>query len=74
MRTTVGRRPVMTGPSTAHQVALDLRPESPPAFVMEPPGYLLHRWDGDTLVSLAAVLGEWPGPYPFLDADGQVID
>jgi 3',5'-cyclic-AMP phosphodiesterase len=74
MRATVGRRAVMTGPSTAHQVALDLRPESPPAFVMEPPGYVLHRWDGDALVSLAAVLGVWPGPFPFLDAAGQVID
>jgi Icc protein len=74
MRATVGRRAVMTGPSAAHQVALDLRPESPPAFVMEPPGYLLHRWDGGALVSLAAVLGEWPGPFPFLDAEGKMID
>jgi 3',5'-cyclic-AMP phosphodiesterase len=74
MRATVGRRAVMTGPSTAHQVALDLQPESPPAFVMEPPGYVLHRWNGEGLVSLAAVLGDWPGPFPFLDAAGKVSD
>jgi 3',5'-cyclic AMP phosphodiesterase CpdA len=74
MRATVGRRAVMTGPSPAHQVALDLRPEGPSAFVMEPPGYLLHRWDGGGVVSLAAVLGEWPGPFPFFDADGKLID
>jgi hypothetical protein len=37
-------------------------------------GYLLHRWDDGALVSLAAVLGEWPGPFPFFDAHGKLID
>lgn len=74
IRASVGGRPAMTGPSPAHQVALDLRPEGPSAFTMEPPGYLLHRFDDGQFVSLAAVLGEWPGPFPFFDADGRLID
>jgi 3',5'-cyclic AMP phosphodiesterase CpdA len=36
---------VMTSPSTAHQVALDLRPESPARFAMDPPACLLHYWE-----------------------------
>jgi 3',5'-cyclic AMP phosphodiesterase CpdA len=74
IRATVGGRAAMIGPSPAHQVALDLRPEGPSAFMMEPPGYLLHRFDGGGLVSLAAVLGDWPGPFPFFGADGKLID
>jgi 3',5'-cyclic-AMP phosphodiesterase len=42
----VGGRAAMTGPSTAHQVTLDLRADAPSSFSMEPPGYLLHRWHG----------------------------
>jgi 3',5'-cyclic AMP phosphodiesterase CpdA len=74
IRATVGGRPAMIGPSPAHQVALDLRPEGPSAFVLEPPGYMLHRWSDGQLVSHLAVLGQFPGPFPFFDADGQLID
>lgn len=74
IRTTVGGRAAMTGPSPAHQVALDLRAEGPSAFMMEPPGYLLHRFADGGVVSLAAVLGPWPGPFPFFGADGRLID
>jgi 3',5'-cyclic AMP phosphodiesterase CpdA len=52
-------------PSTAHQLALDLSPGAPGAFVMEPPGYQLHRWDGRRLVSHTCVVGEFEGPFPF---------
>ena len=56
-----------TAPSTAHQLLLDLEPAAKAShFVMEPPGYQLHRWDAeDGLVSHTAVVGVWPGPYPF---------
>jgi 3',5'-cyclic AMP phosphodiesterase CpdA len=67
----VGGRPAMIGPSPAHHVALDLRPQGPSAFKLEPPGYMLHRWDGARLVSLAAVIGEWPGPFPFVDPEAS---
>lgn len=70
----VGGRAAMICPSPAHQVALDLRPEGPSAFRLEPPGYMLHRWQDRELVSHVAVLGDWPGPYPFFDPTGALID
>ncbi len=55
-----------TAPSTAHQVALDLDPQSPLQFIFEPPGYQLHLWREEAgLVSHTATFGDWPGPYPF---------
>ena len=53
-----------TAPSTAHQVALDLRPEARLSFTLEPPGYQLHYWrEGIGLVTHTANIGDWPGPY-----------
>ena len=69
----VGGRSAIIGPSAAHQVVLDLRPAGPSAFRLEPPGYMLHRWHDRRLVSYAAVLGDWPGPYPFFDAAGRLL-
>ena len=58
--------PITVAPSTAHQIALDLRPGERARFTLEPPGYLLHRWSlAEGLVTLGAVSGDWPGPYPF---------
>ena len=46
-------------PSVAHQVALDLRPGAPSAFVMEPPALQLHLWlPGQGLVSHTRYLGD----------------
>lgn len=57
---------VSTCPSPAHQIALDLRPEAPECFLMEPPGYQLHLWTPATgVVSHTAVIGTFAGPYPF---------
>lgn len=64
-----------TAPCVAHQVALDLRPDGPSAFVMEPPGYQLHHWTPeDGLRSHTAFIGDFAGPYPFFDPAGQLID
>jgi 3',5'-cyclic AMP phosphodiesterase CpdA len=63
---------VSTCPSPAHQVALDLRPDGPSAFVMEPPGYQLHWWDGARLVSHTAFIGEFDGPYPFFEGNDLI--
>jgi 3',5'-cyclic AMP phosphodiesterase CpdA len=70
----VGGRAAMVSPSPAHQVALDLRPEGPSAFRLEPPGYMLHRWQDRQLVSHVAVVGDWPGPFPFFDSTGKLIE
>jgi 3',5'-cyclic-AMP phosphodiesterase len=60
-------------PSTAHQVALDLDADSRDDFVLEPPGYQLHSWDGRRFVSNAVVVGEFGARYPFRDG-GALID
>ncbi|MGE0098029.1 MAG: phosphodiesterase [Hydrogenophaga sp.] len=52
-------------PSTAHQVALDLRPGASGAFIMEPPGYQLHLWQGGRLISHTCPVGDFSGPFPF---------
>jgi Icc protein len=59
---------VMTAPSTAHQVTLDLRPDAPLSFTMEPPACLLHVWQETTgLVTHTSYIGDFGGPYPFRD-------
>jgi len=70
----VGGRSVLTSPSTAHQVALDLREQAPSAFRMEPPGFMLHRWADGLLVSHVANIGDFAGPFPFFDEAGALID
>jgi 3',5'-cyclic AMP phosphodiesterase CpdA len=53
-------------PSTAHQVALTLRPDDPLCYIMEPPGFQLHAWVAGTgLVSHTLFTGRFAGPYPF---------
>ena len=63
----------VTCPSPAHQVALDLESDQPPMFVMEPPGYMLHRWSDKRFVSFGVAVGEFDGPYPFYE-QGKLID
>jgi len=53
-----------TAPSTAHQMVLNLSEEMSLRYKLEPPGYQLHLWREDGLVTHTAVLGDWPGPYP----------
>ena len=58
----------VTCPSPAHQVALDFAPGADACFVMEPPGYLLHRWtEHEGFTTYAAVLGDYDGPYRFYE-------
>jgi Icc protein len=48
-----------TSPATAHQVALDLAPETRLAVLMEPPACMLHFWLGEAegLVSHVSLIG-----------------
>jgi len=48
-----------TAPSTAHQVRLNLIPDARISFTFEPPGYQLHLWQDDGLITHTAVLGDW---------------
>jgi len=67
---TVGGRPVITCPSPAHQVALDINENAQGFFRMEPPGFMLHWWNGSQLISHTVFTGDYDGPYPFFDAGG----
>jgi hypothetical protein len=51
-------------PSTATQIALNLRPDAPPASFREPPACLLHwRHDG-TMATRTSYIGRFGGPFP----------
>lgn len=55
----------MTVPSTAHQIHLDLAPEAPALFCLEPPGYALHLLrEGQVLTHLVAS-GRYGEPQAF---------
>lgn len=63
-----------TSPAPAHQVALDLHPDAPSRWMLEPPGFRLCALDGaGRVVSHLAAAGEFEGPYPFHDG-GALID
>lgn len=74
IRADVGGRTALTCPSPAHQVALDIDPQAPSRFIMEPPGYMLHWWNDGRLVSHTVALGDYDGPHPFHGPDGKLID
>ncbi len=63
--TRVGRSVGVIAPATAHQIALALGPGAPELWTMEPPGFLLHRWDGQRLVTHQVLVDDFPGPYRF---------
>ena len=55
-----------TAPSTATSIVLAIRPDARPASCLEPPGFLLHRWDDGTgMVTHVVPIGSFPGPLPF---------
>jgi hypothetical protein len=62
-----------TCPAPGHQVALDLQPDAPSAWMLEPPAFRVHAWDGERLVSHLAASGVFEGPYPFHE-NGTLID
>jgi Icc protein len=54
-------------PSTAHQVTLDLTPDAPATFDLEPPAFHLHSWVPDAgIITHQAYVGQFAGPYPFV--------
>ncbi|MGB0694078.1 MAG: phosphodiesterase [Rhodospirillaceae bacterium] len=70
---TVSGIPCAIAPSTAHAVGLDLRPEGPSAFDLEPGGVLVHHWTGQAVTSHFSPTGPWDGPYPFYDGAGKLL-
>ncbi|MGF1700212.1 phosphodiesterase [Photobacterium makurazakiensis] len=66
--------PVWVGPSHSHSVTLDLDPEAPSSFSMEPPAIRLFTLGEDTIVSHLSYIKDSEGPYPFFDENNQLID
>ncbi len=52
-------------PSTATQIALQLRHDSKPQSYLEPPACLLHLWRDGAMVTHMSYIGRFDGPYPF---------
>lgn len=55
----------LTCPSTAHQIDFDLKLESPVAFALEPPGLMLHLWDGGSMATHTLYTDHYDGPYVY---------
>jgi len=55
IHTIAGGCRALTCPSTAHQIPLDLRPDAPEGFCLEPPGFMARNYGVQTpAVSLVA--------------------
>lgn len=61
----LGAIPAMIAPGTSHAVQLEFRDNQRNSLVFEPPGMVLHRWDGAGFQSHLVHLGAFDGPYPF---------
>ena len=61
----IGGLSVVTAPSTAHAVAMDLRPGGPADLMLEPGGMLLHEVRDGRIVTHCLPIGPFEGPYPF---------
>ena len=54
-------------PSVGHAVVLDLNPDGPAAFALEPPAFLLHQWSESAgVVTHTCFVDRAPGPFPFV--------
>lgn len=65
IQTRFGGAMASTCPSPAHQIALNLQGLAPDGYVMEPPGFQLHLWHGQRLVSHTVPIGDFGGTRPF---------
>lgn len=61
-------------PSPSHQVAYDITPGGPSAFIMEPPAFHMHARIGPRWITHTVYVDDYGGRYPFYDADGKLID
>lgn len=60
-------------PGVSHQVALDLQPDGPANFMLEPAGFLLHRWHPQQgMTTHQCAIGDYEGPWPFYDQNGLI--
>jgi len=61
------------GTGRSHQVALDLHPEGPAHFILEPSGFLLHCWQPlQGMLTHQCAIGHFSGPWPFYTSQGLI--
>ena len=61
-----------TCPSPAHQVVLDIARDGADHFIMEPPAFQLHWWNGERLVTHTEYIGNLR-PVLSVSEDGKLI-
>ena len=66
IQSTLGGVPVFIAPSTVVAVTLDLRHESTPRMIAEPPAILLHFWTGSSFISHTHYVGRNDAEFDFL--------
>ncbi|MDN2483355.1 phosphodiesterase [Vibrio agarivorans] len=66
--------PVWVGPSHSHSVTLDLDPNAPSSFSLEPTAIQLLTIEQQSVVSHLSFINDSEGPYPFFDEQGNLID
>ncbi|MCF4173046.1 phosphodiesterase [Vibrio sp. McD22-P3] len=66
--------PVWVGPSHSHSVTLDLEPNAPSSFSLEPRAIQLLKFENDSVVSHISYIEDSDGPHPFFDEQGRLID
>jgi Icc protein len=65
MQTRFGGTLLCTAPSTATAIALQPYPSAKPQSSVEPPGFLLHQWLPEGMLTHFIPIGSFPGPFPF---------
>lgn len=67
---------VWIAPAINHSVSLNLTANARSSFTIEPPAIRLFQGHGNAIVSHLSYINEAhkDGPYPFFDAQGQLID
>ncbi len=64
-------------PAPNHAVALDLDGHLPASFMIEPPAFHVHAYFADEsfgrIVTHSVPIGEFDGPYPFSDGEGNFL-
>lgn len=66
---------VSIAPNAAHSSTLDLDPEGPSSFTMDPPAIrLFYFFDDCKLVTHLSYIGKFAGPYPYFTPNGDLVE